>query len=708
MYRKQTYEELELRVKELENEALEREKAEYALKKEEERYRALFQNNPVETLIVDKEAHVTGYNFARERSRGKLPKIGDVMYRDYASNHNIDMHAELMDSINSGVLKKFPEQKYKDIFLNINISPFPEGAIITSIDITARKLAEEKLSTRLCYEEGLAKCSRALLNDDVKSITEAILHLKIAADVSRVYIFENFKHDNDGLCTRQTHEVCDPEVKSEIDNPELQKISYDKDIPRWKELLSSGKHIKGSIDGFPQSERDILEPQDILSILVLPINVQNEWFGFIGFDDTKSTRIWNDEDISLLETAAEMIGIFIERSKSNKYKEDLENQLYQAQKMEAIGTLAGGMAHDFNNLLMGIQGNASLLAFDIDPVKGDSNKAKEKIENIEQIVQSGSDLTRQLLGFARGGKYEVKVTDLNKLIASQNIIFGRTRREVTIREHYNDDLWNAEVDRGQIEQVILNLYINACQAMPGGGDLIIRTDNFIIDDSYMKPYHMKPGPYIKISITDTGTGMDKKTQRRIFEPFFTTKKMSRGTGLGLASAYGIIKNHEGLINVYSEKGRGATFNIYLPACDELAKEVQDIQNDLIKGSGCILIVDDEEIILDVGTQILAKLGYKVLFARNGKEAIELYKTDMEEINLVILDMIMPDMSGSDTYDKIKDVNPQVKVLLSSGYSIDGEASMILKRGCQGFIQKPFDIKKLSMKLKEVLSQTESS
>jgi two-component system, cell cycle sensor histidine kinase and response regulator CckA len=376
----------------------------------------------------------------------------------------------------------------------------------------------------------------------------------------------------------------------------------------------------------------------------------------------------------------------------------MEAQLLQAQKMEAVGTLAGGIAHDFNNLLMGIQGNTSLALMDIGP----DHPHYEKLKSIEKYVKAGSDLTIQLLGAARGGKYEVKPTDLNKVVAMSADLFGRTRKEIAIHQRLHETLWPVEVDRGQIEQVLLNLCVNAWHAMPEGGDLFLESRNVVLDDYYVRPYGVLPGRYVKLSVTDTGIGIDPRDQKRIFDPFFTTRAMGRGTGLGLASTYGIIANHGGIITVYSEKGAGSTFNIYLPATEKAVVENEAPRAGVIAGKETVLLVDDEKGIIEVGKLILERLGYTVFVAHGGHDAVELYDRHKDAIDLVMLDMVMPGMSGSDTFDALKQINPDIKVLLSSGYSINGQAKNILDRGCKGFIQKPFGMKDLSIKLRQIL------
>ena len=384
-------------------------------------------------------------------------------------------------------------------------------------------------------------------------------------------------------------------------------------------------------------------------------------------------------------------------------KREMEDRIQQAQRMESLSVLADGIANNFNNLLMAIEGNASLMLLDKDSYHPDY----EKLKNIEHYVKNGAKLTRQLLAFAIGEKYEVKQTDLNDLVKRTSEMFGHTKREITILSKYQQEIWLAQVDQSQIEQVLVNLYVNAADAMPAGGKLYLQTENAVLDENYVRPYGVEPGSYVRISVADTGVGMDRITQERIFDPFFTTKEMGKGTGLGLSAAYGIINNHGGIINASSEKGKGTTFHIYLPAKGAKSTEQRAESEDEVEffgGSETILLVDDEEMIIDVDKQMLEKMGYRVYRARSGREAIDIYKKNMDHIDMVILDMIMPEMGGGDTYDRLKGVDPDVKVLLSSGYSLEGQVGEILERGCNGFIQKPFNIKGLSLKIREILDK----
>ena len=407
------------------------------------------------------------------------------------------------------------------------------------------------------------------------------------------------------------------------------------------------------------------------------------------------------QDSSEKEKIVSQISDITDQLHAESERQHLEAQLIHAQKMEAIGTLAGGIAHDFNNILMGIQGYLSLMRLGDDSDDPKDDQYGKYIQGIEDNVMSAANLTEQLLGFARKGKYTLRLTCLNDIAEKSTRLFMRTKKEITLHKRCQEDIWNVEVDQGQIEQVLINLYLNAWHAMPDGGDLYIQTENVVLSDAHCKPFEVKGGHYVKLSVTDSGIGMDNDTIGRIFEPFFTTKEIGKGTGLGLASAYGIIKNHNGIIRVYSEQGHGTTFVIYLPASQ--AEEIDESQTDysLMKGTEHILLVDDEEGPILVEKLMLKELGYRVTTAESGREAIDIYAENTDTVDLIALDMIMPEMSGSATYEELKKINPAARILLVSGYSLNKQVEELLDLGCNGFIQKPFDIIELSRTLREV-------
>lgn len=384
---------------------------------------------------------------------------------------------------------------------------------------------------------------------------------------------------------------------------------------------------------------------------------------------------------------------------------NLEAQINQAQKIESLGTLAGGMAHNFNNLLMGIQGNSSIMLMDMD----ESHPLFVRLKSIEKLVQSGAELTRQLLGYARKGNFEIRPLNLNRVIRETAATFGTARKEVRIHLDLMKEGCGILADQGQMEQVLLNLYINAADAMPGGGDLYIKTKH--IDSASILNAKTAPiaGDYILLTVRDTGMGMDMDVLERIFDPFFTTKGYGRGTGLGLSSVFGIIESHKGYIDVASKPDCGTSFYIYLPcsAADEEKRHVRQSSPELHRGKGTVLVVDDESIVREVVKDYLEFMGFRVLQAKGGTEALETYKNNMEQIDLVILDLIMPDMNGGDAYDRLKAIDPEIKVLLSSGYAVDSNVSGILERGCNGYIQKPFDMKLLCREITGLLEESSS-
>ena len=374
-------------------------------------------------------------------------------------------------------------------------------------------------------------------------------------------------------------------------------------------------------------------------------------------------------------------------------------QLQQAQKMEALGTLAGGLAHGFNNVLMAIQGNLSLISMSLDP----GHPIRKHLERINQSAEKGSRLAREILSFAKVGKFVVMETDLNKILKSTSRMFVRSNGRLRVHEIYQEDLWSTRVDRVQIGQVLLGLYMNASEAMPQGGDLYLQSENVYLDENYGLPLQGSAGRFVKISVTDSGMGLDEESRRRIFEPFYSPYRPVRYEGLGLAASYGIIRSHGGVINVYSEKGQGTTFNIYLPAARKEVSE-QPPGVTMEGGTETILMVDDDVLALRVGREIMERRGYRVMTAENGAEAVDIYTEYHPTIQLILLDVILPDLNADQVYRKLRKITPNVQVVLTSGFNVNKKIASLLNRGCVDFVQKPFQSQALCHKVRAALDR----
>jgi len=396
-------------------------------------------------------------------------------------------------------------------------------------------------------------------------------------------------------------------------------------------------------------------------------------------------------------------GIFrdiTERKRAEEERAKLESQLRQAQKMEAIGTLASGIAHDFNNLLGGILGYSSLLLGKL-PTE-DANR--KYVELIEKASNRAAELTNRLLGFARRGKYEVKPVDVNRLINEVvQLLSASINKKIKIRTNLCGENPFTNGDPNQLEQILMNLCVNAQDAMPGGGELSICSQVVHLDEKFVSK-HMgaTQGEYVRLSISDTGMGMDEETRAKIFDPFFTTKEQGRGTGLGLSMVYGIVKNHGGYVSCHSRLGKGTTFDVYLPLTQGVLSQPRKGRVEPVSGSESILVVDDEEILRDLMKDILEGLGYGVMLASDGREAVDVYREHKGGIDLVIVDMVMPKMGGRETYQELRRINPGVKALLASGYSKDTAAQQILDLGVKDFLHKPFSLEEIAHKVREVL------
>ncbi len=383
---------------------------------------------------------------------------------------------------------------------------------------------------------------------------------------------------------------------------------------------------------------------------------------------------------------------------------ELESQLQQAQKLEAIGRLAGGVAHDYNNMLGAISGYADMIKKRVDP---ENTKVIAYSEKILSAATRASDLTAKLLTFARKGKIETTIIDIHPIIDELVSMLTHTiQKTIIISKQLDADPATVEGDASQLQNVLLNLALNARDAMPNGGRLNVTTALKKFDSPKVDRglFGTMIGEYVVVSISDTGVGMDKETKEKIFEPFFTTKNPGKGTGLGLASVFGIIKDHRGTIEVESWPGAGSTFQLYLPLCRRTPAAEESIPETQIHkpGSGHILVIDDEELLRDACREMLETMNYKVTTASGCAEACDILKLNPQQFSCIILDMNMTDIGGYECYHNIRKINPGVPVIISSGYALNDEIQKLLREGANGFIQKPFSANKLAKAIKKVL------
>jgi PAS domain S-box-containing protein len=382
----------------------------------------------------------------------------------------------------------------------------------------------------------------------------------------------------------------------------------------------------------------------------------------------------------------------------------LEAQLLQAQKMEAVGTLAGGIAHDFNNLLQVIQGYTEVLLHGLN--ENPSNY--EALQKIHHSAKRGAELTRQLLTFSRKVQSERRPLDLNQEVEQVKNLLERTiPKMIEIELHLDKTPAIVSADPFQVEQALMNLAVNAMDAMSDGGKIIIETERATLDEEFCRTHlGARPGEYVLLTISDTGHGMNKEILEHVFEPFYTTKEVGKGTGLGLAMVYGIVKTHEGYILCYSELDSGTTFKIYLPALVQSGhwREAGGGDDQLKGGDETILLVDDEKYIRELGVELLTDVGYEVFTATDGEGALQLYRKEQQRIDLVILDLVIPGMGGKKCYEEILKINPQAKILIVSGYSINGPGKDAMEAGAKGFVGKPFDVSHMLKTVRDILDQ----
>jgi signal transduction histidine kinase/ActR/RegA family two-component response regulator len=430
-------------------------------------------------------------------------------------------------------------------------------------------------------------------------------------------------------------------------------------------------------------------------IFILLVDESNEVTGTIS----------TIRDITLSEYLIDEVSLLYEKLRQSydelKEKALLEEQLRHSQKMEAIGQLVAGIAHDFNNMILVVSGFADLI---LSKFAADNSTLENYAQIIKNRTMRAAALTANLLAFSRKGKHQKVILDVHAIIQDVLQMLEHTMdRRIKIIMHLNAKLSTVNADYSQLQNAFLNMALNAKDAIPNGGELIFTTEDVMLDGRYIKShkYVFSPGAYIMISITDTGVGMTEEMKAKIFEPFYTTKEVGRGTGLGLSSVYGTVRNHGGTVEVYSELGKGTTFKVYLPVAETFQYDENKKIDETIKGSGKILFIDDDEATRFMTSEIIKELGYSVHDCKDGLEGIDYYRNNKSEITLIILDLAMPEISGYDCFQELRKINNEAKVIISSGYSMNGEVRKILDKGAVGFIQKPFDIVRLSNLLKSI-------
>ncbi|HYQ44045.1 MAG TPA: ATP-binding protein [Polyangiaceae bacterium] len=465
-----------------------------------------------------------------------------------------------------------------------------------------------------------------------------------------------------------------------------------------------------------QNVVDAYESIGIHSLLLVALRVRGESFGFLALVRfLESSPPFGEEDQDLAQALADHAALAIsnarllrsvreelaERERAEAALRKSEEQLRQAQKMEAIGRLSGSVAHDFNNLLSVILSYSDLLLSDlkpIDPLRGD-------IESIRKAGEKAADLTRQLLAFSRQQVLAPRVVDLNAvLVDSEKMLRRLLGEDIEIVTHYARSLSRVKVDPSQVDQVLLNLVINARDAMPGGGKLTIETKDVELDDSYTSEHFgVARGPHVMLAVSDTGIGMDAQTQARIFEPFFTTKDVGKGTGLGLSTVFGIVKQSGGHIWVYSEPGGGSTFKIYFPATEaEDSEQARPVEPATLHGTETILLVEDQDEVRRVAQAILRRYGYHVIEARNAGEALLSCERHPRTIHLLLTDVVMPQLSGRELAERLASMRPAMKVLYMSGYTENVIVHHGILESGIAYLQKPIVPESLARRVREVL------
>ncbi len=583
--------------------------------------------------------------------------------------------------------------------------------IIIHSDISKSKFIETELGRVNRVLKTLDACNRVIKRTESESVLLEQICQIIVEEGEYLFAWIGYvENDKDKTIRIVTHAGCE---EGYLDSINLTWADTERGKGPAGKAVRSGcpsitKNVLTDPDFKPWAEE--AQKRGYQSAIAVPLKTKEKTIGVMAIYSGETESFDEEEQTLLIRLAddlaygIELIREKIENQKTEQEKKKLEKQFYQSQKMEAIGQLAGGVAHDFNNLIMTINGYAEFLLQCLD-------KHDSRLENVEEIINAGkraASLTRQLLVFSRKQIFQPEILDLNHIVAELEKMLRRLIGEnIKFKTVTDPNLGKIKADRGQIELIIINLAVNARDAMFGGGKLTIETSNVELDEVMAKQYfEVKPGHYVMLSVSDSGIGMDEETLSHLFEAFYTTKEPGKGTGLGLATVYGIVKQCEGYIRVYSEPAYGSTFKILFPCVGDMdTKEENPKQNEPMRGTETILLVEDEEKVRKLVFKMLEDLGYNVLSVSNGMEAIRFSEEYKSPIHLLVTDMIMPEMGGTELANRLALSRPRMKVIYMSGYTNSKYLDVEFSKIGGSFLQKPFSAEILAKKIREILDKT---
>ena len=580
-------------------------------------------------------------------------------------------------------------------------------------DISPIKAREKALRRRDAILDAVSQAGTELLRsaDWQEGASAALGRLGEATGVSRLSVMRLDRHGDGDWYATLVLEWTAEGIEPMLGDPLLQDVPAEEaGMSRWVERFQNDQTVYGPVGELPESERSLLRAQGIESVAAVPVHVRGELWGIAVFDDCETAREWAPTEIEALRAAAGALGAAVQRHQTEQELADREEELRQSQKMEAVGRLAGGVAHDFNNMLTAIQGFATLLQGQLDV----DESGRHYLDEILRAADRSAALTRQLLAFSRKQVMRPQVVDLNDVIRDMETMLRRLLGEtITLSASLSDELVPIKVDPGQLDQVLMNLCVNAKDAMPEGGRLRIGTDTVSVNGEPLSTHDgaLEPGDYVELTVEDTGIGLEPGLLDRIFEPFFTTKQAGEGTGLGLATVYGVVSQSGGGIAVSSEPGVGTTFRVYLPACasgeheGSHGHESTDARR-LASAGGTVVVVEDEEAVRRLITSVLERAGHSVLAAGTGHEALAILREYDGPVHL-LTDVVMPGMGGPELAEALRAEHPRLRVCFMSGYTEDEIFRHGLETKGELFLEKPFTPAELTKRVASILSSGSS-